>query len=87
MIAAQRGDGDAFGELYARFGRYVYAILLTRVSADAAADLAQDVFLQAWTMIRTLRDAAAFPGWIGAIARRQATDALRRQPEIGRAHV
>jgi RNA polymerase sigma-70 factor, ECF subfamily len=50
------------------------------VPHDTAADLAQDVFLQAWTMIGTLREPAAFGGWIGAIARRRATDHLRRSP-------
>ena len=58
----------------------MYAILLARVPYDAAADLAQDVFLQAWTMIGTLREPAAFAGWIGAIARRRALDQMRRQP-------
>ena len=37
--AAQQGDRDAFGALYERFSGYVYAILLTRLSRDAATDL------------------------------------------------
>ena len=78
--AAQAGDRDAFGELYARFAGYVHAILLARVAHDVANDLAQEVFLQAWTTIRTLRDPAAFPGWIGAIARHRALDLVRRRP-------
>jgi RNA polymerase sigma-70 factor (ECF subfamily) len=59
----------------------VYAILLTRVSPDTAADLAQDVFLHAWTMLGSLREPAAFGGWIGAIARRRAADHVRRSPQ------
>jgi len=78
--AAQAGNRDAFGELYARFAGYVHAILLTRVSHDVASDLAQEVFLQAWTTIRTLHNPAAFPGWIGAIARNRALDLVRRRP-------
>jgi RNA polymerase sigma-70 factor (ECF subfamily) len=58
----------------------VHAILLARVAHDVANDLAQEVFLQAWTTIRTLRDPAAFPGWIGAIARHRALDVVRRRP-------
>ena len=58
----------------------MHAILLARVAHDAASDLAQEVFLQAWTTIRTLRDPAAFPGWIGAIARHRALDLVRRRP-------
>jgi RNA polymerase sigma-70 factor (ECF subfamily) len=78
VIAAQHGDREAFGDLYTRFAPFVYAILLARVRPDAAADLAQEVFMQAWTMIGTLRAPAAFGGWIGAIARRRATDHFRR---------
>ena len=78
--AAQGGDRDAYAELYRRFGRFVYAVLLARVSHDTACDLAQDVFLQGWMRIASLRDAAAFVGWLGAIARRKATDHLRRSP-------
>jgi RNA polymerase sigma-70 factor (ECF subfamily) len=76
--AAQRGEREAFGDLYVRFARFVHAILLARVTPDAAVDLAQDVFLQAWTMIGRLREPAAFPGWIAAIARRTAVDHARR---------
>jgi RNA polymerase sigma-70 factor (ECF subfamily) len=80
VAAAQRGDREAFAELYRRFGRFVHAILLARVPADVAPDLAQEVFLQAWTMIGTLRDPAAFGGWIGTLARRRAIDHFRGQP-------
>ena len=80
MRAAQAGDRDAFGRLYARFAGFVHAILLARVPHDAAADLAQDVFLHAWTTIESLREPAAFPGWIGAIARHRALDFVRRRP-------
>jgi RNA polymerase sigma-70 factor (ECF subfamily) len=39
------------------------------------------VFLHAWTRIRSLHEPAAFPGWIGAIARHRALDFVRRHPE------
>jgi len=80
VIAAQGGDRDAYAMLYDRFGRLVHAILLTRVPYDAAADLAQDVFLHAWTKLPSLREPAAFGAWIAAIARRRASDHLRRGP-------
>ncbi|HEX6464458.1 MAG TPA: sigma-70 family RNA polymerase sigma factor [Vicinamibacterales bacterium] len=80
MRAAQAGDRDAFAELYARFGRFVHAILLARVPRDAASDLAQEVFLQAWTSIGVLREPAAFGGWIGSLARHRAIDFVRRRP-------
>lgn len=80
MIAAQRGDQDAFQTLYHRFGRFVNAVLLAHVSFDSVPDLAQEVFLQAWTKIHTLREPRAFPGWIGAIARKRAINHFRRHP-------
>ena len=80
MRAAQAGDRDAFGTLYARFAGFVHAILLARVPHDAAADLAQEVFLHAWTTIASLREPAAFPGWIGTMARHRAVDFVRHRP-------
>jgi RNA polymerase sigma-70 factor, ECF subfamily len=79
-VAAQRGDEAAFNVLYRRYGRLVNAILLSRVHPDSAPDLAQEVFLQAWSKIRTLREPAAFGGWIGAIARKRAINHAQRHP-------
>lgn len=78
VAAAQEGDAQAFGQLYERFGRFVRAVLLVTLPPDEASDVLQDVFLQAWTGLRTLREPAAFGGWIAAIARRRAADRLRR---------
>lgn len=58
----------------------MHAILLARVPADEAADLAQEVFLRAWTNLASLREPAAFGGWIGALARHHAIDFVRRAP-------
>ncbi len=77
VIAARRGDAEAFGELYRRFGRFVHALLLARLPPDEVADLTQDVFAQAWTRLHTLREPAAFGPWLAAIARRRAADHLR----------
>lgn len=75
--AARGGDRDAFGALYRRYARMVHGVLLTRVPRHAVDDLVQDVFLQALGRLHTLRDAAAFPGWLAAIARNRAVDHLR----------
>jgi len=75
--AAVEGDRGAFGELYVRYARMVHAILLARVPPSAAEDLVQDVFLAAMRQLRGLRSAAAFRGWLGAIARNRAMDYFR----------
>src|SRR5438477_11327440 len=55
----------------------VHAILLARVPPGDAEDLVQDVFLSAMRRLRGLRTAAAFRGWLGAIARNRAIDYFR----------
>jgi RNA polymerase sigma-70 factor (ECF subfamily) len=74
---AAEGDRSAFGELYVRYARMVHGILLARVPPAEAEDLVQDVFLSAMKQLRGLRTAAAFRGWLGAIARRRAIDYFR----------
>jgi len=78
--AARAGDERAFGELYRTHARMVHGLLLARVPRADVDDLAQDVFLAAWRRIASLRDPAAFPGWLATIARNLATDHLRSRP-------
>src|SRR5437660_2667668 len=75
---AVEGDRSAFGELYLRYARMVHSILLARVPAADAEDLVQDVFISAMRQLRGLRTAAAFRGWLGAIARNRAMDYHRQ---------
>jgi RNA polymerase sigma-70 factor (ECF subfamily) len=77
--AAQRGDREAFGALYLRFGRYVHGLLLARLPPDEAADLVHDVFLLALERLHKLREPSAFGGWLAAIARNRTTDAMRQR--------
>jgi RNA polymerase sigma-70 factor (ECF subfamily) len=76
--AAAAGDRAAFGELYVRYARLVHGILLARVPPGEADDLVQDVFLAAMRQLRGLRTAAAFRGWLAAIARNRAMDYFRQ---------
>jgi RNA polymerase sigma-70 factor (ECF subfamily) len=75
------GDREAFGLLYARYGRVVHGILLARVPYGEVDDLVQDVFMTAFRKIDTLRDAGAFGPWVAMIARNRATDFHRRSRE------
>jgi RNA polymerase sigma-70 factor, ECF subfamily len=78
VIAARAGDSAAFHELYRKYARMVHGMLLARVPHDSVEDLAQDVFLQAFRKLPRLRDAAAFGGWLAAIARNSARDHFRK---------
>jgi RNA polymerase sigma-70 factor (ECF subfamily) len=79
--AAAAGDRAAFGELYIRYARMVHGILLGRVPPGEAEDLVQDVFISAMKQLTGLRAAAAFPGWLAAIARNRAMDHFRGSRE------
>jgi RNA polymerase sigma-70 factor (ECF subfamily) len=76
--AARDGDEQAFSVLYDRYARVIHAVLLARAPYDDVEDLVQDVFLSAWDRLQSLRDPAAFGGWLTMIARNRATDFHRR---------
>jgi RNA polymerase sigma-70 factor (ECF subfamily) len=78
VVRCRRGDRDAFAILYERFAGAVNAVVLARVRWSDCADLVQDVFLVAWERLPSVRDPAAFPGWLMTIARNRALDHLRR---------
>lgn len=66
----------------------VHGILLARVPLADAEDLAQDVFIVAFGKLGGLREPAAFPGWLAAIARNHAVEfhrASRREMYLPRA--
>jgi RNA polymerase sigma-70 factor, ECF subfamily len=69
---AREGDRAAFGVLYERYARFVHGVLLANADRQDVQDLVQDVFLRAMQQLHTLRDPAAFGGWIGAMARNEA---------------
>jgi RNA polymerase sigma-70 factor (ECF subfamily) len=79
--AARQGDRSAFAELYQRYARMVHGLLLAAAPRADVDDLVQDVFLAAMRRLESLRDAAAFPGWLAAIARHRAADHFRRRPQ------
>ena len=79
FAAAQGGDRGAFAELYRRFAGVVHGIALARVGPADADDVAQETFLVMHRRLSSVREAEAFPGWICTVARRAATDRLRRR--------
>jgi RNA polymerase sigma-70 factor (ECF subfamily) len=81
--AAQAGDRAAFGQLFERFERHVFAIALRRLGDyNDAQELCQDVFIQALQKIDQLREPECFGGWLRAITQRMAINRLTRsQPD------
>ena len=80
--ASRAGDHTAFGALYQRYSRMVHAVVLARVPPAEADDLVQEVFMTAIRQLHALRDAAAFRGWLAAIARNSANGWRRGALEL-----
>lgn len=78
VAAARSGDRAAFARLYELHARIVHGVLLARVPPADADDAVQDVFLAALRNLASLREPAAFPGWLLTIARNRANDFHRR---------
>lgn len=73
VISAQQGDDRAFSALFDRWFDRVHDVAFHIVHDPAvAAEVAQDVFLNAWQKLDTLRDPAAFGGWLLRSARNRA---------------
>lgn len=87
VIAAQKGDRAAFGQVVEQFEPTVFAIVLKRLgNRSEALEVTQDVFIRALRKIDQLSEPAAFPGWIKQIAIRTAINrAVRRAPETATA--
>ncbi|MGD0870489.1 MAG: sigma-70 family RNA polymerase sigma factor [Bryobacteraceae bacterium] len=79
VLRLQRRDPRALAELYDRYGRLAYALIL-RVVRDvgAAEDLVQETFLRVWTRSRAFDpQKGAIGPWLLAVARHRAIDYLR----------
>jgi len=75
----QRRDAQALAELYDRYGRVVYSLIL-RVVRDTgvAEDLVQETFLRVWNRVHGFDAQKGSIGpWLLAVARNRAIDYLR----------
>jgi RNA polymerase sigma-70 factor (ECF subfamily) len=78
--SAQRGDRAAYGELVTRCQPIVYAKALARLRNPLEAqELAQEVFIHAWTKLSQLRDLKCFVGWLCQITVRMAINRVTRR--------
>lgn len=75
----QRRDPRAMAELYDRYGRLAYALIL-RVVRDGgvAEDLVQETFLRVWNRVQGFdAERGGLGPWLLAVARNRAIDYLR----------
>lgn len=75
----QRHDPDAMKDLYDRFGRLAYSVVLAIVrDSSTAEDLVQETFLRVWNRIQVFEPGRGALGpWLLAIARNRAIDHVR----------
>jgi RNA polymerase sigma-70 factor (ECF subfamily) len=83
--AAQRGNEQAFGELYNAYVQHVYRYVLYRINnMETAQDLTADVFLRAVEGLARYQDRQVpFLAWLYRIAHARVVDHYRRTQRVG----
>jgi RNA polymerase sigma-70 factor (ECF subfamily) len=80
LAKAQKGEQAAFGEIYNLYFKKIYQFIYYRVShKEIAEDLAEEVFLKAFTKLSSISQNSAFLGWLYQIARFQVIDYYREK--------
>lgn len=75
----QRGEADAFDELYDRFGDVVWRLCYRMAgNSDDAQDLAQEVWLVVWQRVSSFRCESAFATWLYRVASNVCLQWLRK---------
>jgi len=78
---AKHGDEQAFGELYELYFDKIYRFIYFRVNhKEMAEDLAEDVFVKAWSKIKQVKE-ERFGGWLYQIAKNRIIDHYRQNKE------
>jgi RNA polymerase sigma-70 factor (ECF subfamily) len=79
VLRLQRREPDAMKDLYDRFGRLAYSVVLAVVrDSSTAEDLVQETFLRVWNRIQAFEPGRGALGpWLLAIARNRAIDHVR----------
>ena len=78
--AFNSGDASAFEGLYARYERAILAFLVRFLGdAEAAMDVAQEVFLAAWRKLPTWQPGGSFKVWLYTVAVNRARTARKRR--------
>ena len=80
VIRAQKGDGEAFGELVLLHQRRAYAVARAIVTThEDAEDAVQEGFLHAFRALERFRPDQAFGAWLHRIVANAALDIGRRK--------
>jgi RNA polymerase sigma-70 factor (ECF subfamily) len=83
LVAVQR-DAEAFDELYARYARALFAVVRRSLGEQGRSeDVVQEAFANVWRAASGYRrERGSAAGWLYAIARNAAADALRQRRAV-----
>lgn len=80
ILAAQRGDDDAFESLVRLYEKRVFALALRMCgNSEDAAEISQEVFLSAWQSLKFFRRESSFSTWLYRLTSNASIDLLRKQ--------
>jgi RNA polymerase sigma factor (sigma-70 family) len=80
IAASQAGDRQAFGELVRQHQRLVCALAFSGLGdVTQSEDVAQEVFLAAWTNLHRFQPGSNFRAWLCGIARNLTQNLVRRR--------
>lgn len=83
LARAQRGDMQAFAELYRVYGRACFQLALRLLGQrDLAEDMVHEVFLKMMGTIGSYRGDAPFGAWLKRLTANAGIDQLRRQRHL-----
>jgi RNA polymerase sigma-70 factor (ECF subfamily) len=77
VVAARRGDFDAFDLLVRRYRSAAVTLARQFLPLEAAEDVAQDALISAFRSLKKLEDPNRFKAWLGAIVRNRAFKTAR----------
>ena len=79
LAKAKQGNQEALAEIYELYFKKLYRFIFFRVGHK---QLAEDVFLRAFTKLADVSDNASFQGWLYQIARNLVIDYYRQKKQI-----
>lgn len=82
ILQAKQGSEQAFGQLYDLYFDKIFKFIYFRVNhKEIAEDLTEEVFIKAWTNIRTVKE-ESFGGWLYQIAKNKVIDHYRQKKAV-----
>lgn len=83
VAKAKLGQEEAFGGIYNLYFEKIYRFIYYRVNhKEVAEDLAEEVFLKAFSKIGSVQKDDSFEGWLYQIARNKVIDYYRDKKQI-----